>query len=239
MTINKITAIIFLACLSLHCNGQSDSTAKKTTQYLGLQANQLLRQIFNFGGNSIPVNNPYLINYSIVNSASNSGVNAGLGYNIDQSKGGDPTNSRENKSNSLFFRVGYEKKLSFGKRWLMGLGADVLIENSKSETTSNTNLGGGKSEIKTTSKQSGFGLGPRCTLSYYITPRILVGTETTYYFKALKNNADVKSTTTNREVDPNTGALRDVTRTETTKTDDKFKNLNLNLPAVLWLILKF
>src|SRR3982751_2623571 len=108
MTINKITAIIFLACLSLHCNGQSDSTAKKTTQYLGLQANQLLRQIFNFGGNSIPVSNPYLINYSIVNSATNSGMNAGLGYNIDQSKGGDPTNSRENKSNSLFFRVGYE-----------------------------------------------------------------------------------------------------------------------------------
>jgi hypothetical protein len=239
MTINKITAILFLACLSLHCSGQSDSTAKKTTQYLGLQANQLLRQIFNFGGNTTPVNNPYLLNYSIVGATSQMGGNAGLGYSIDQSKSGDATNSRENKSNSLFFRVGFEKKINFGKRWLMGLGADVLIESTKSETTSSTNFGGGKSAIKTTSTQSGFGLGPRCTLSYYITQRILIGTEATYYFKALTNKADIRNTTTNKEVDPITGQQHDVTRTETTKTDDKFKNLNLNLPAVLWLIVKF
>jgi hypothetical protein len=238
--IHKTTAIFALACLSLHCAAQSDSTSHRVEHYFGLQANQLLRQILNFSNNSAPLNNPYLLNYSVVESKSKMGINVGLGYNFDQTKIGDVTNERETDINELFLRIGFEKKFSFGRKWLMGAGADFLFDNLNNETTSKTtNFGNSKSLIATVTHQRGLGFGPRCTLSYYISNRILLGTETTYYFKSLKNTGEIKSTITNKESDPNTGEVRDVTRSERTETDDKFKKLQLNAPAVIWLIVKF
>jgi hypothetical protein len=237
--INKTMATIFMACVSLYCSAQSDSVSRKAEHYVGLQANQLLRQLLNFSGSGSGVNNPYLLNYSVVESTSKIGANIGLGYNIDQSKTGDVTNERDTKANELFFRMGFEKKMSLSKKWLLGLGADVLLQKQKNETTSKTNFGGGKSVISTTSNQNGVGGGPRCTLSYFITSRILIGTEATYYFKSLKNKGEVKSVITTREFDPNTGEQRDVTRVELTKSDDKFKQLQFSVPAVIWLIVKF
>jgi hypothetical protein len=237
--INKTTATLVMACVSLYCSAQSDSVTRTAEHYVGLQANQLLRQLLNFSGNASGVNNPYLINYSVVESSSKMGVNIGFGYNIDQAKTGDITNERDSKTNELFLRVGFEKKMSLSKRWLLGLGADVLLQKEKSETTSKTIFGNGKSVINTTSNQNGFGGGPRCTLSYFITNRILIGTEATYYFKSLTSKGKVVSAITNLEFDPNTGEQVNLTRTEATKTDDTFKQLQFSVPTVIWLIVKF
>jgi hypothetical protein len=237
--INKTTATLLMACVSLYCSAQSDSVTRKAEHYVGLQANQLLRQLLNFSGNASGVNNPYLINYSVVESASKMGVNIGFGYNIDQATIGDITNQRDSKTNELFLRIGFEKKMSLSKRWLLGLGADVLFQKEKSETTSKTIFGDGKSMINTTSNQNGFGGGPRCTLSYFITNRILIGTEATYYFRSLTSKGKVVSAITNPEFNPNTGEQVNVTRTESSKTDDTFKQLQFSVPTVIWLIVKF
>src|SRR6478609_3396189 len=53
-------------------------TPSKTDQYLGIVANQLLRQLFNFGGNPSPFNAPYLVQYSINSAKNGKGVNVGL-----------------------------------------------------------------------------------------------------------------------------------------------------------------
>ncbi|MGC4021145.1 MAG: hypothetical protein QM734_03975 [Cyclobacteriaceae bacterium] len=48
------------------CFAQRDSTnSKKVNHYIGVQANQLLRQLFNLSGNTTVVTSPYLINYSV------------------------------------------------------------------------------------------------------------------------------------------------------------------------------
>jgi len=232
--IYRSTAIVFImACLSLQAYGQLDSTSNKAIHFVGLQANQLIRQLLNFGNNSAVITNPYLVNYSFVDNQSRHGMNVGLGYTFDQTKTGDATNDRETNINALFFRVGYERKIYIAKRWLLGIGGDLLAESEKNETTSKTDFGDNESTIVTNNKESGFGLGPRLSISYRIANSIFLGTEATYYFKSLKNKGEIKSTTTFHQQG------QEVTQTEKTETDDKFKRLQLNPPAVLWLIVKF
>ena len=63
-------------------NSQSSSTSelKNFNQYVGLEANQLLRQIFDFSNDNSSSGNPYLITYSFNSSNTGSGMSFGLGY---------------------------------------------------------------------------------------------------------------------------------------------------------------
>jgi hypothetical protein len=69
--------------------------------------------------------------------------------------------------------------------------------------------------------------------------RLLIGTEGTYYFKSIKSTNKTVNKITTREFDPVTGQERNVTHTDVTDSDDDFKKLQLNVPAVIFLILKF
>lgn len=238
--IHKTIASVLLACLFFPVFAQTDSTGKKAEHYIGLQANQLFRQLFNLSNNnSATIASPYLLNYSVVSTASQWGANIGWGYGFDEIKTGDPTNERTTSNNDFFFRIGVEKKIPVSKKWLIGVGADILFDKEKSETISKTNTGFGMVNTTTNNKVSGYGTGARLTLSYYITNRILIGTEATYYFKSQKIAEERKVTTTTQEVDPITGQPRTVTRSEFSDSDDKTKRLQFNVPAVLWLTVKF
>jgi hypothetical protein len=240
--IYKTCAIVMMACLSLTCKAQDDTeiTEKKVNHYIGIQINQLVRQIFNFSNNNAAINNPYLINYSLVFGPKQIGFNIGSGYTFDEIKTGDATNELTTKVNNTFFRIGFEKKSSIGKNWLFSVGADVLLDKQKDESTSKITFGGnGKIVTTSSSTVKGTGFGPRITLSYQISNRILIGTEATYYFKSLKDVGEVVIATTSREFDPVTGQERNVTRTERTENDDELKKLQFNVPAVLWLHVKF
>jgi hypothetical protein len=237
--IYKTTAVVMMACLSLACKAQDDTIEKNVDQYIGIQINQLVRQIFNFGNNNTAINNPYLINYSAVFGPKKIGFNIGTGYTFDEIKTGDATNELTTKVNNTFFRIGFEKKSSLGKNWLFSFGADILLDKQKDESTSKITFGGnGKIVTTTSSTVKGTGFGPRIMLSYHISNRILIGTEATYYYKSIKDVGEVVTATTSREFDPQTGMERNVTRTERTENDDKLKKLQFNVPAVLWLHVK-
>jgi hypothetical protein len=239
--IYKTTAIVLMACLSLTCKAQEEegSSDNSANHYLGVQVNQLVRQIFNFSNSNSAVNNPYLVNYSAVFGPKKIGFNIGTGYTFDEIKTGDATNELTTKVNNTFFRIGFEKKSSLGKAWLFSFGADILLDKQKDESTSKITFGGdGKIVTTSSSTLKGSGLGPRITLSYQISNRILIGTEATYYYRSIKDVGEVVTATTSREFDPITGMERNVTRTERTENDDKLKKLQFNLPAVLWLHVK-
>jgi len=240
--IHKTTAILVMVCLSFSAAAQSDSTSQNKTidQYLSFQGNLLIRQVFNFSNNTIPVNVPYLLNYSLVTGPSKIGFNAGMGYTFNQIKGGDKTNERKTDVNDLFFRVGFEKKKYLNKKWLLGFGGDVLIDRQNDETTNTISFGNsGKVVTTTTSSANGLGFGPRVTLSYAINKWIFIGTEANYYFKKFKSKNEVVTATTQLEFDPITGTQRNVTHTERTKSDDTSKNFQLNLPTVFWITVRF
>lgn len=237
--LKKLCWVFFLGLTATTSFAQDDEPpVKKVNHYFGLQANQLIRQIFNFSNTNNAVSNPYFFTYQINNTNTGSGLNVGLGYNYSQIDDGDQFVDRTTTANQLFFRAGFDKKSSLTKRWVLGWGIDMILENQKNstETEEKTQT---KNTFESVSKVTTWGLGPRLSLAYQINDRILVGTEANYYFKSSKESRDETSTFVSVEFDPVTGQQREIRRTTKNSADEKFKNFQFNAPAVIFLILKF
>ncbi len=233
----RTIASVALASLCSFANAQTDSTTNSQTRhYLGVQANQLFRQILSLTDDDTPINNPYLLTYT-VNGPSGFGLNVGLGYQFDEIKTSDGQIDRETNTDDFSFRVGPEKKFWMGKRWLASGGFDVVIQSIKNETTNKTETDFGRSKISTTSKSNGWGFGPRFGLSFQISNNIFIGTEVTYYFQKMKEKGEINSSITTRQTDFN-GNVIETTETDKQKTDDKTKHLQFTVPAVLFLVLR-
>lgn len=189
---------------------------KKTAHYLGLQANELIRQLFNFGGSSGSFNNPYLLTYSLNSIKTGWGANFGLGYTHNEFKEGDALNPRETNINDFFFRAGVEKKISLGRKWIFSSGLDFVRESQKNKTI--LSFGGGTQPFVTETKITATGIGPRIALQFSVSERIWLGTEATYYYKSSKQRQ---------------------TATNVPTTNDDLKSFRFSVPAVLFLIVKF
>ncbi|MEX2233776.1 MAG: hypothetical protein WD824_16545 [Cyclobacteriaceae bacterium] len=173
--------------LHLLAAAQDEVTAqKRSNHYVGIQANQLVRQLFNFGGSTSSINNPYLITYAVNSVRSGWGFNCGLGYTHMEVREEDPFNPRETAINDFFIRLGVERKVLIGEKWITSYGVDILRESQKNITESNSQPG----NFKTETRNRGTGIGLRFTLNYNISEKILLGTEATYYYKSMKETRE-------------------------------------------------
>jgi hypothetical protein len=198
----------------------SQEDPKPFNHYVGLQANQLIRQLLNFGG-SATVSNPYSFVYSFNSAKTGWGGNVGFGYTYNQIKDqSDGFSSRTTTINTIAFRVGFERKISIGKRWLLGTGVDITRDSDKDKTEIVFNQGSSNSSTTTTHIRT-TGIGSRASLLYNITDKILIATEATYYFKA-----GINKTTLGNIGGPGQN------------TNGKVKNLQFSLPSVIFLIIK-
>lgn len=187
--------------------------------YLGLQVNELVRQIFSLGGTDVPAN-PYFLNYTYT-SATNDGLNIGFALNIDEINTADNFNSNNTKIRNFAFRMGYEKKTQLSKRFLYSMGLDLTLDFQKNETTNEDSFSSFR--IVTTTKRNGWGLGPRFTFQYQVTDNIMIGTEANYYFKALKDEFSVRfSSGSGNNVDE----------------ESDVKQFTFAPPAILWLTVR-
>jgi hypothetical protein len=216
---------------------------RTSSHYLGVQANQLIKQILNFSNSNPVVDNPYLLTYSVNSKRTGAGFSSGLGYSVNEFSDGDQTNKRTTKINNLALRIGFEKKSNLGKKWFTSWGIDLVRESSKNETSnsqSQLNNPNFKFNSNTTNESSLWGFGPRFTLNFRITDKIILGTEATYYYKSGTTTAKANTTSTQQEFDPQTGQLRLVTRTtDTPETSTDFTNFRFVIPTVLYLMVKF
>ncbi len=188
--------------------------------YLSFQVNELVRQVLSLGTTNV-TSNPYFFNYSYT-AASGDGLNIGIAYSLDNFDTPNQFNNISTDIRNVSFRIGYEKKRYLGKNFVYGLGVDLTVDSEKNETVSSDTFS--SSELITTSKLSGWGLGPRLTLSYQISNAIWVGTEANYYFKSLTNTF---------EVDFSDNPAFDDNDTET-----EIKELTFASPAILWLSIR-
>ena len=220
--------------------GDSTKPTRSTSQYLGIQANQLLNQLFNFGNNAPVVNNPYLIIYSVNSVRTGVGLNTGMGYRVHSTDDkSDPTTSRSTTISSFSTRLGIEKKSAFSKKWQASYGFDILYNNEDDKTTTASKFQFNNFSSDTNSNTSYFGFGPRVALNFFITEKILLGTEATYYFKSIKISQKVTTTQTFTTTDPNTGQQIFQTTTSSTNTSQKSTDFALQVPVAIFLILKF
>ena len=55
---------------------------KKFDHKVGVQVNELIRQVFNFSNTASTVHNPYLLIYSVNHTRTGLGIRAGVGYTL-------------------------------------------------------------------------------------------------------------------------------------------------------------
>ena len=212
--IRKFSLLLPFVVLYLHAAAQEEVTHKTSNHYVGVQANQLLRQLFNFGGSAGSINNPYLITYAVNSVMSGWGFNSGLGYTHLEVSNEDPFNPIQTTIDDFFVRLGIERKVPIGMKWTASYGLDILRESEKNITESR-NPQSGSFNTDTRSKSTGVGL--RSTLNFNISEKILLGTEATYYYKSTKETRKGAN-------------LLDET--------EKFKQFNFTAPIALFLIVK-
>lgn len=206
---------------------------KKFEHRIGVQMNELIRQVFNFNNNTTPaLNNPYLLTYSLTHAKSGLGIRMGVGPEYTTFNTDDGITKAENNVNRINARIGIEKVFQLSYRWSAGAGADFVYANDRSFSKSfvrsfdstSTDI---VSEIKST------GYGGMAWLQYHISPRILVGTEASFYYRTGNYKQSITITTlVDNFPEPEFETITD-------KQENKIKEGVFRLPMVFYLVVKF
>lgn len=204
---------------------ETPQKVKTTDHYIGVQANFLLREFFNFGGTSFAPVNPFGFVYHINNRRSGAGIRIGLGPSIYNTTNIDGLATIKSKGHDVSARLGFDKRFTIDNRWEAGFGIDAVFNTAKDETKNDQmNSQGFISE--TSSLSTSYGGGPMGYLRYKLRPNILLGTETSLYYLTGKNE--------NRTAIISSGQV-----VSESDDNDKFSQGQLNLPVSLYLLIKF
>ncbi len=166
-------------------------TNRLYSQSFGIQLNQLLKIFPNDDASKAIPKNPFGIFYSINSLRTGFGIGLGLGYAGTQDQFKNSLNNLvETAAGKTTFRIGIDKKKVLARHFIIGYGFDVL--RSKNKSLSKTFLNGliHAADTVTTS----VGIGPRLSFQVKISERILVGTETSWYFKKIKTKTSTQFT---------------------------------------------
>ena len=170
----------------------AENKEKKTSHYFSLQLNELIRNIINLSASEEVITNPYVLQYQFNSNYTGWGGNFGLGYTIEEKEDGDALLSTYTKVNQLDFRAGVERKKHWGRKWLGSLGLDGLYHNASNVTVSQSTNGFGQIlQVENDERNESFGGGPRGSLHFKLSPRVLIGTEASFYFTITKSTTKV------------------------------------------------
>lgn len=231
--------VLFL-CLALSiiapCYAQTDDTkpTRKLEHHVGLQANLLIQQIFNFNsfGGGAGQRNPYLLTYNVNSVRSGWGARIGVGYNSTQSASGDITYEQSTKDRQLNLRLGVEKRFVISPRFSAGVGIDALYADGGNDVNTFSGISSDTITTFRTTTTRGLGAGPMGWLRYRFTRNISIGTEASWY--TYQNTLSWESTQTRRD---NTLPGRPYT-TKTDKNEYDLKESAINLPIAFYLIVQ-
>jgi hypothetical protein len=206
---------------------------KKLEHSVGVQVNELIRQVFNFSNTNAANNNPYLLTYSINKIKNGWGLRLGAGYNVSTITNDNGVSAVETKIDDLNLRLGAEKKFNLSDKWSTGVGVDALYNNDKNDTKSVTRSFD-TTTVTTKSLITSYGGGVMAWLRYNITSKVQIGTETSFYYRTgfHKEQIDIVRKTGNGIVFPQTTS-------SSTKKDDDIKEGKFNLPVAFYLIVRF
>jgi len=204
---------------------------KRFTHHVGVQVNELFRQIFNFNGNAVN-SNPYLFTYSINSVRSGWGLRTGIGYNYQSQTDDDGITRRSANLNDLHARLGFEKLFTLSPKWSAGAGVDAVVNHNDHYSKS---LVRGFDSVTTvlSSKITSYGGGPMIWLRYHLTNKVLIGTESSIYYTSGQEKSDIAIT--RRQF--NGGSQQLVTTVS--KVDNERTKAKLSIPVAFFLIVRF
>jgi hypothetical protein len=205
----------------------------KFEHYAGVQMNELIRQVFNFNNSTTNNNtNPYLFIYSMNLTKNGWGLRTGIGYNYADFSDDDGITKKDTKLNDLKFRLGIEKKYALSNKWSTGVGFDLLY-NINDDKTVTTIRGTTTSTTETVSTISSYGVGGMAWLRYHVTPKILIGTESSFYFTTGNTKQDINISVE----DPNSPGFPP--QTSSSSIDKRSSSGSFSMPVAFFIIVKF
>ena len=230
-----LSGILSLGCIGHSFAQTEDPNSKQEKMFehsIGVQLNPLIRQVLNFNNSTTATNanvSPYLVTYNINLKKTGWGLRIGGGYNYSSVKNDDGVTATNTKLNDVQLRVGIEKAFTLSPKWSAGAGLDFVYnsndDNNVAVTTSFDTI---TTTTKTTT--SSYGGGPMAWLRYNITEKILIGTETSFYYLTGKDKITVTTTITDFSGSSNSSD---------SKTDNKVASGTFTLPVAFYVIVKF
>ena len=188
--------ILFFAWLPSSYS-QADTSAHKSKgydQFIGVQANNLIREVFSFTNNPSLNNNPYLLNYSINSRRTGWGLRLGVGYAYNSNTTDDGVTKTVTNINDYELRLGVEKAFRLSRKWSTGVGIDLLLNNNNDNTT--TVIRDFDTVTSTTkSKVTSYGGGAMAWLRYSISKNVILGTEASVYYTTGKTSSAITTST--------------------------------------------
>jgi hypothetical protein len=208
---------------------------KKFEHKIGVQANELIRQVFNFSNTASNINNPYLLIYSGNHIRTGLGIRGGVGYTLRNIADDNGINKLETHINDVSARFGLEKSFRLSDKWSAGAGLDFVYSNANNETK---NVLNSFDSVTTVTKTlvSNYGGGPMVWLRYHITPRILIGTETSVYYTTGIDKQTIEITRKEFSPGPNP---KPQFKTTISQTDNKLSDMIMSPPVAIYLIVNF
>jgi len=227
--------VLFLSTTLANAQEQSAATEKKFEHRIGVQANELIRQVFNFSNSANNANtNPYVLTYSINSVRRGWGARVGIGYIYRNLSDDDGVVNNTSDLHNMNFRLGVEKAFQLNKRWSVGAGLDALYNSDYNKTKAVTR-GFDTTITLTKTNVSSIGGGAMGWIRFAVTRNIEVGTETSFYYTQGDKKQDISITT--REFS-GTGFPGNWT-TSVSKTDDKQSVAQFRMPVAIYLLVKF
>lgn len=229
-----LSAFLLLGLFSnLAAQSKSCDTCRKHkfSHWTGVQANALIRQIFNFNGSGNTVTNPYLFNYSLIQNKHQFGFDLGFGYTLQDAFTADGNTKSEKHNNDLYVRFGPMKTFRINNRFMGSVALHGVGMSLHNRTMSQNDFNSQIETFWTSTKQWGLGGGPCVTLRFRIANRVFIGTETSYYFSV----GNTKSSITSEIIFPFGGQ----NQFSSSKTDNDFRELVPTLPAAIFLHIRF
>ena len=124
--IKFLTFLLFPELLSVKVLSQIAEEKKVFEHAIGIQANQLLRQIINLDVDNAILSNPYLLNYVLIHNQSLWGIMAGVGYDYLKTADKKTPGNHESRINDISARLGIARKFPIEKKLFIIAGLDYV-----------------------------------------------------------------------------------------------------------------
>jgi hypothetical protein len=172
----KQKLIFFLFLLSIKSYAQQTEILTFKQYELGLNVTGTLAGFFNADGIKEGFD-PYLISLKLIKNKNV--FRLGLAVSAQKSQETDPNtfNRRNLTENTTRLRVGFERRISIGTRFLYHWGLDAIGEYAVDNVTTFGQFG----QVNLDKTGIGVGLGPVFGFSFILHPRVTLSTESSFY----------------------------------------------------------
>jgi Protein of unknown function, DUF481 len=180
----RILSFCFLLMLltSASYAGSNDTTTvvhkkRKMEHDININTTFFIKQIINLSGTSLAIS-PYIIGYKFF-PVKNHGLRFSIGGNYSsQTQNPDSNFVQRTKSSELDYRIGYEYRHFFGKRWVFFTGVDMV----NSFTSINSKVNSSTDIVTTSTSGWSLGGGPVAGIQVNISKSISLFLETAFYY---------------------------------------------------------